>query len=820
MSTLLGRSSALHHVDRAAHGRLVEVLAALQEHDQLLEQPGDRRRPAVPSTEISLPRTATDASGKAASIWRRLSSRWPSSAAMRCAPGTTTVCILASEVIGARPAGLSFRTTVATPRAVASTVSGPSALLPDQTSSGRPCDDAAHGLRDPQDIADLLVQLDDFIEQVVKPIEQQDDNIRFFDHRREDARTDWERGGLPNEEWEQLLHRVKRLADEAGFYRWPFPKEYGGSDGNNLGMAIIREHLATKGLGLHNDLQNEHSIVGNQVGLILMIEYGTEEQKKEWIDDLVDGRKGFALRDHRATPRLRRHLDGDPCRARRRRVGDQRREDVEHRHPQGAVRHDHGAHVGQAGRRRRDHRVPHPTDSEGFKIEEYLWTFNMPTDHAHVSFTNIRVPNSRSSAVRARACRWSSTSSTRTASARRRRRSAAAQFCVNESVKYAMERKPFGKALSTNQGIQFPLVELQTQCDMLRALIHKTAWQMDNGGAFSASRQVSQCNYWANRLCCEAADRAMQVHGGLGYSRHKPFEHIYRHHRRYRITEGAEEIQMRRVAGYMFGYMKQDAAEGRGRRPRLRSSGRDRWRPFRCERRRSRLARSAASSSDLDAAGRAQAQGVRAWAMKPQKSTLVTCQVSPTLVIVPVRSWYTRGAAEHHVVGHRGGVAVDGDRGGLERDAAHRAAGAAVGLDRRPERVGLREVRGLLVERRGRVEDDRVSVGGRLLVGVHRRGGRCRCRRCCRGRRGCRGGRRLGRGGGDGGGRRRRRACRSGRALRWSARPWSARRWSPPRVVVGAAVVVDARPSSLPQAAARGRAASRTRARVVRFIGR
>ena len=66
------------------------------------------------------------------------------------------------------------------------------------------------------------------------------------------------------------------------------------------------------------------------------------------------------------------------------------------------------------------------------------------------------------------------------------------------------------------------------------------------------------CNYVANRLCCDAADRAMQVHGGLGYSRHRPFEHIYRHHRRYRITEGAEEIQMRRVAGYLFGFIKPD----------------------------------------------------------------------------------------------------------------------------------------------------------------------------------------------------------------------------------------------------------------------
>jgi alkylation response protein AidB-like acyl-CoA dehydrogenase len=138
----------------------------------------------------------------------------------------------------------------------------------------------------------------------------------------------------------------------------------------------------------------------------------------------------------------------------------------------------------------------------------------------------------------------------------------AAQYCIDESVKYALVRKPFGTPLASHQGIQFPLVELQTQCEMLRALIHKTAWLMDERGAFSQSDKVSMCNYWANRMCCEAADRAMQVHGGLGYSRHKPFEHIYRHHRRYRITEGSEEIQMRRVAGYLFGFMKQREPKG------------------------------------------------------------------------------------------------------------------------------------------------------------------------------------------------------------------------------------------------------------------
>ncbi len=102
-------------------------------------------------------------------------------------------------------------------------------------------------------------------------------------------------------------------------------------------------------------------------------------------------------------------------------------------------------------------------------------------------------------------------------------------------------------------------MELATQIEMLRLLIRKTAWQMDGMAKPEVEKhlsdKVSMCNYWANRLCCEAADRAMQVHGGLGYSRHKPFEHIYRHHRRYRITEGAEEIQMRKVAGHLFGYL-------------------------------------------------------------------------------------------------------------------------------------------------------------------------------------------------------------------------------------------------------------------------
>jgi alkylation response protein AidB-like acyl-CoA dehydrogenase len=203
-----------------------------------------------------------------------------------------------------------------------------------------------------------------------------------------------------------------------------------------------------------------------------------------------------------------------------------------------------------------------PTDTPGFEIVEFLWTFNMPTDHATIKLTNVRVNQSTIFGEEGRGLQVVQSFVNENRIRQAASSLGAAQYCIDESVKYARERKPFGKALAANQAIQFPLVELQTQCDMLRLLIQKTAWQLDTEGEFSASDKVSMCNYWANRLCCQAADRAMQVHGGLGYSRHKPFEHIYRHHRRYRITEGAEEIQMRRVAGYLFGYMGQKQPKG------------------------------------------------------------------------------------------------------------------------------------------------------------------------------------------------------------------------------------------------------------------
>jgi acyl-CoA dehydrogenase len=414
----------------------------------------------------------------------------------------------------------------------------------------------------PAELASYLVELDEFIDREIKPLEEQDDNVRFFDHRREDARTDWANGGLPSREWEELLAEARRRADAAGHYRYPFPPEFGGRGGSNLDMAVIREHLATKGLGLHCDLQNEHAIVGNNVGLLLMLTYGSQEQKEEWVEHLAVGTRHFAFG-------ITEPEHGSDATW----METTARSDGSDWIINGQKTWNTGIHTaaadlifartsGEPGDGDGITAFLVPADSEGFRVEEYLWTFNMPTDHARVSLRDVRVPASAILGEEGRGLQVVQHFFNENRIRQAASSLGAAQFCINESVAYAKVRAPFGKPLATNQAIQFPLVELHTQCEMLRALIHKTAWSMDRYGAFSQSDRVSMCNYWSNRMCCEAADRAMQVHGGLGYSRHKPFEHIYRHHRRYRITEGSEEIQMRRVAGYLFGFMSQRAPKG------------------------------------------------------------------------------------------------------------------------------------------------------------------------------------------------------------------------------------------------------------------
>jgi alkylation response protein AidB-like acyl-CoA dehydrogenase len=409
----------------------------------------------------------------------------------------------------------------------------------------------------PPEIVAYLAELDAFIEREIVPLERE--HPQYFDHRREHARTDWDDDGKPRRAWEELLAEMRRRADRAGHLRFALPRELGGKDGSNLAMAIIREHLAHRGLGLHNDLQNESSIVGNFPQVHLMHRFGTAAQKARYLEAMITGAEhiafGLTEPNHGSDATW---LETTAVRSGTDWVIN------------GQKRFNTGLHLattdlifartsGKPGEARGITAFLVPTRSPGFEVPFMWWTFNMPTDHAEVRLTDVRVPDD--------AILGGEGEGLRVAQAfvhENRIRQAAsslgvAQYCIDQSVAYARQRITFGKPLAANQAIQFPLAELHTECAMVRGLVHRTAWHLDRQDHMEVSDQVSMANYRANRLACDAADRAIQVHGGVGYSRHYPFEHIYRHHRRYRITEGSDEIQLRKIAGHLFGFM------GRGR---------------------------------------------------------------------------------------------------------------------------------------------------------------------------------------------------------------------------------------------------------------
>ncbi|KAJ5374406.1 hypothetical protein N7517_006412 [Penicillium concentricum] len=431
----------------------------------------------------------------------------------------------------------------------------------------------------PVDLKAHLESIDSFIHSTILPLQHFEDNNRFFDHRREYARTEWENNGNPRKEWEELLGKARNLADSSGFYRFALPKIYGGNShpDANLWMSAIRYHLASNpvyggGLGLANDLQNEHSIVGNFPDVLMLHHFGNQQQKDTLIPARLRGefRTTFGLTepDHGSDATFM------STSARQIRGGFE---------ITGIKKWQTGAHhcthflifartSGQAGSSQGITAFLVPRDTKGVRIVSYEWTLNMPTDHATVELDSVWVPGS---AVLGSVDQGLAIAQTFVHENRIRQAASscgAARYCLDRSIERARARKIWGegKTLADNQAIQFPVVELMTQVEMLRLFILKTSWEMDRIVAECQSSetqrppwveierrlsdQVAMCNFWANRLCCQAADRAIQIHGGDGYSRHHPFEHIYRHFRRYRITEGAEEIQMRKIGAYIFGF--------------------------------------------------------------------------------------------------------------------------------------------------------------------------------------------------------------------------------------------------------------------------
>ncbi len=116
-----------------------------------------------------------------------------------------------------------------------------------------------------------------------------------------------------------------------------------------------------------------------------------------------------------------------------------------------------------------------------------------------------------------------------------------AEAAVEHSMRYAFERKQFGQPIAEFQATQFKFAALTTHIEAARLLTYKAAWRRDQGMPYTL--EAAQAKLFASELAVRAAEEAVQIHGGYGYTKEYPVEKLYRDAKLLTIGEGTSEIQ-------------------------------------------------------------------------------------------------------------------------------------------------------------------------------------------------------------------------------------------------------------------------------------
>ena len=125
-----------------------------------------------------------------------------------------------------------------------------------------------------------------------------------------------------------------------------------------------------------------------------------------------------------------------------------------------------------------------------------------------------------------------------------------AQAAFEAALTYSKERLAFGHPISQFQAIQFMLADMATELDAARLLIRKAAWKQDTGARFSMDAATAKL--FASEMATRVTHKAIQIHGGNGYSREYPVERNYRDARITEIYEGTSEIQRVVIASWLL----------------------------------------------------------------------------------------------------------------------------------------------------------------------------------------------------------------------------------------------------------------------------
>jgi alkylation response protein AidB-like acyl-CoA dehydrogenase len=345
----------------------------------------------------------------------------------------------------------------------------------------------------------------------------------------------------PNaERWDEEhalpMDAVKQMA-ELGLFGLPFPEEYGGSGGDFLTLCLAIEEIAKVDSSLAITLE---AAVG--LGAMPIYRFGSDEQREKWLPALASGDSlaGFGLTepgggsDAGATLTTAR-VDGGEW------VINGSKSFITNSGTSITSFVTVTAVTASEDDRKEISAIIVPTGTEGFEVGPgYRKMGWWHSDTRELAFNDCRVPQENLLGSRGDGFKnfLKILDDGRIAIAALA--VGLAQGCVDESIRYASERKAFGRAIGSFQALQFKIADMSMKTELARSAYYRAAWLKEQGRPYK--KEAAMAKLYASETAVDVARDAVQVHGGYGYIEEFPVCRHFRDSKILEIGEGTSEV--------------------------------------------------------------------------------------------------------------------------------------------------------------------------------------------------------------------------------------------------------------------------------------
>ncbi len=348
----------------------------------------------------------------------------------------------------------------------------------------------------------------------------------------------------------EILDSLKLEAKNAGLWNFFLPESQGGAGVSNLEYAHLAEVMA------RNPIASEiFNCAAPDTGNMEVLErYGSEAQKKEWLEPLLDGkiRSAFAMTEpHVASSDATNIctsavLDGDEWV-----INGEKHYISGAGDPRCKIMITMVVTNPDAPKHLRQSQILVPLEHPGVEVLRPMYVFgkdDAPHGHMHIKFDNVRVPKENIILGEGRGFEISQGRLGPGRIHHCMRSIGVAERALELLCKRALSRTAFGKPLAELGGNYDVIADSRIELDMCRLAVLKAAYMMDTIGNKEARKYISAIKVAVPNMALKVIDRAIQIHGALGVSQDTPLAAMWTSQRTLRLADGPDEVHRRVIA--------------------------------------------------------------------------------------------------------------------------------------------------------------------------------------------------------------------------------------------------------------------------------